>query len=44
MGLDQVVVSRIEAIDVSAVGNSVKLSPGSTVAVDAGENEIPDLV
>ena len=44
VGVDEVVVSRPEPIDVGAVGNSVELPVCSSVAIDTGENEIPDLI
>jgi hypothetical protein len=44
VGVDEVVVSRPEPIDVGAVGNSVELPVCSSVAIDTGENEIPDPV
>ena len=44
VGMDEVVVSRVEPIDVGVVGNGIKLSSRASIAIDTGENEIPDPV
>jgi hypothetical protein len=44
VGMDEVVVSRVEPIDVSVVGNGIELSSRASIAIDTGENEVPYLI